>query len=181
MINLKIIYLVIYLIFIYKFATTPIIECCHPKQIRFEVFPQTKINFIPQPVKSEIIETKKYPEIREFLDNLSNCEWCVRCGSYAHYTREKGEKAGIAIHEITLITPNNSGLNEIKYGSGHRINFFYDDNGRRVYIDNMYNWGLILEHYELKNHLKNKFNKTTDRIGFKNIKLSKVKDNKTKQ
>ena len=167
---IQILGVVIAFILMCKLAATPINSYILPQQSIIEIKPSIKLKFTPQPIKEPIKEVVKYPEIQNFLNNLPDCDWCIACGSYARYTRLEAEKQNIEIHEITLTTPNNSGLDKIKYGSGHRINFFYTNNNHRVYIDNMYNWKLILESNELTQHFLNKFNITTNRIGFKDIK-----------
>ena len=169
-------------ILIFKLVAIPIYSILNktkeyivPEQSIIKVEPIIKPTYItspitPQPIKEFIKEPVKYSEIQNFLNNLSDCDWCIACGSYARYTRLEAKKENIEIHEITLTTVNNGGLDKIKYGDGHRINFFYNNDGHRIYIDNTYNWKLILETNELKQHFLNKFNINASLIEYKNIK-----------
>jgi hypothetical protein len=148
------------------FASAPINKQLNPIQNKIEIESRTEINFMPQPIK-EPIKISKYPIIRDFLDNLPNCKWCIICGSYARYTRLEAEKQGIGIHEITLTIPQPKGTSALNYFSEHRINYFYAEDGHQVYIDNMFNKGIILESFELKDYVKDNFNITVERFGFK--------------
>lgn len=160
------------LIVLCQTAATPINNYLYPIKAKIIVEERKVINFTPQPIK-EPLKVEKYPEIREFLNNLPNCDWCVACGSYAHYTRLEAEKQGIKIGEITITDPDRNRVQRLVM-DGHRINYFYANDEHRVYIDNMYNWGLILEFNDLHDHIKTKFGFDLSRIGFKNTKLFKI-------
>jgi len=153
-------------------AATPNNPFITMNPIEITVLPKTELiytpsNITPKPLPNQF---SKYPEIQSFLNNLSDCDWCIACGSYASYTRNEAKKQNINIGEITIIDPNKDRVKSTLI-SGHRINYFYADDGHRVYIDNIYNWGIILEGYELKDHIKNKFGFDLKRIGFKDSKI----------
>ena len=167
------------LVILCKLASAPILDYIKPIYEKIVVPPPIKI-VEPTPIVTPVsvpqpreIQIEKYPEIRNFLNDLPNCDWCSACGSYAHYTRTKAEEQGIKIGEITITDTNRERVKQTVM-DGHRINYFYADDGHRVYIDNMHNWNIILEGYELKQHIKNKFGFNLTHIGFKNIKQSKL-------
>lgn len=147
-----------------KIASTPINQYISTNKYKIDVEPQKELIFTPQPVTDQLV-ISKYPEIDNFLDTLPDCKWCIACGSYARYTRLEAEKQDIEVYEITLKDDDPARIKRTVM-SGHRLNYFYAPNGHRVYIDNMYNWGIILEGYELKNHIKSKFNINLNRITF---------------
>lgn len=147
-----------------KIASTPINQYISTNKYKIDVEPEKELIFTPHPVTDQLV-ISKYPEIQTFLDNLPDCNWCIACGSYARYTRLEAEKEGLWFGEIT-VKDDDPGRIKRTVMSGHRLNYFNASDGHRVYIDNMYNWGIILEGYELKNHIKSKFNIDLNRITF---------------
>ena len=156
------------LIIICGIASTPYNPFIRLVREKIVVEAPVEVKFTPQPV-IEPFKHEKYPEIKNFLDTLPDCKWCIACGSYARYTRLEAEKQGINIGEITIVDTDRTRVKRLMM-DGHRINYFYAEDGNRVYIDNMHNWRIILESNELKSHIKDKFGFDLNRIGFKDQK-----------
>ncbi|MEA1999723.1 MAG: hypothetical protein U9N61_10450, partial [Euryarchaeota archaeon] len=87
------------------------------------------------------------------------------CGSYARYTRLEAEKKNITLYEVTI---KDDDPNRVKRTlvSGHRINYFYTADNRRVYVDNTHNWRVILEGNEIKAHIKSRFGIDLNTVSF---------------